>query len=55
LPEVEQTCEIKTNQARYTFTVKRLEGRRIGMVEVMKYLDSQDQHESEPDRVSPTN
>lgn len=37
LPQVDQICEFNTDQARFTFTVKRLEGRRIAMVEVMKY------------------
>jgi CBS domain containing-hemolysin-like protein len=54
LPEVGQTCEIQTNQARYTFNVKRLEGRRIGMVEVTKYPNSQDQYENDYGDVPPT-
>lgn len=37
LPEVGQVCEFNTESARFTFTVNRLEGRRIAMVEVNKY------------------
>ena len=48
LPQVGQTCELQTEQSRFTFTVKRLEGRRIGLVEVTKHV-VEDQHDIDPD------
>jgi CBS domain containing-hemolysin-like protein len=55
LPQVDQTCTVQTEQGQYTFTVKRIEGRRIAMVAVTKHL-SQDQYDSDTkfDRASPS-
>jgi CBS domain containing-hemolysin-like protein len=48
LPQVGQTCDLQTEQSRFTFTVKHLEGRRIGLVEVTKHA-IEDQHDVDPD------